>query len=178
MMYVQRDCSLKLECRFSGLFLIAPALCSTLTRRDRIDNAAVVGVIFSTVGWVLSFTLPTTLLDPPDEDSYMGIGRSLKLTTSLLPNTGLYWCYRLISFFEGQGEATVVPRLLRASVGRLFPSSTRRRVQRRAQSCFIRAGLRSNGSRLRLCVRAWRVTQPLLTRLAARGSHNQGQSQT
>ncbi|KAG0409982.1 hypothetical protein HPB47_012907, partial [Ixodes persulcatus] len=66
-------------------------------------NNAVVGVIFSTVGWVLSFTLPTTLLDPPDEDSYMGIGRSLKLTTSLLPNTGLYWCYRLISFFEGQG---------------------------------------------------------------------------
>ncbi|CAN7995326.1 unnamed protein product [Ixodes hexagonus] len=67
-------------------------------------NNAVVGVIFSTVAWVLSFSLPTTLLDPLGEDKYMGIGRSVKLATSLLPNSGLYWCYRLIAYFEGQGK--------------------------------------------------------------------------
>ncbi|KAM7299963.1 hypothetical protein ISCGN_020527, partial [Ixodes scapularis] len=63
----------------------------------------VVGVIFSTVGWVLSYSLPTTLLDPLGQDNYMVIGRSVKLATSLFPNCGLYWCYRLISYFEGQG---------------------------------------------------------------------------
>ncbi|CAN8022545.1 unnamed protein product [Ixodes persulcatus] len=66
-------------------------------------NNAVVGVIFSTVGWVLSYSLPTTLLDPLGQDNYMVIGRSVKLATSLFPNCGLYWCYRLISYFEGQG---------------------------------------------------------------------------
>ncbi|XP_040061354.3 LOW QUALITY PROTEIN: phospholipid-transporting ATPase ABCA3 [Ixodes scapularis] len=68
-----------------------------------IFNNAVVGVIFSTVGWVLSYSLPTTLLDPLGQDNYMVIGRSVKLATSLFPNCGLYWCYRLISYFEGQG---------------------------------------------------------------------------
>ncbi|XP_077531563.1 phospholipid-transporting ATPase ABCA3-like isoform X3 [Haemaphysalis longicornis] len=68
-----------------------------------IFNSAVVGVIFSTVGWVISYSLPTTLLDPLGEDRYMGISRTAKLATSLLPNSGLYWAFRLISFFEGQG---------------------------------------------------------------------------
>lgn len=68
-----------------------------------IFNSAVVGVIFSTVGWVVSYSLPTTLLDPLGDDRYMGISRSAKLATSLLPNSGLYWAFRLISFFEGQG---------------------------------------------------------------------------
>lgn len=68
-----------------------------------IFNSAVVGVIFSTVGWVISYSLPTTLLDPLGDDRYMGVSRTAKLATSLLPNSGLYWAFRLVSFFEGQG---------------------------------------------------------------------------
>ncbi|XP_077492875.1 phospholipid-transporting ATPase ABCA3-like isoform X2 [Amblyomma americanum] len=68
-----------------------------------IFNSAVIGVIFSTVGWVTSYSLPTTLLDPLGSDNYMSISRAAKLSTSLLPNSGLYWAFRLISFFEGQG---------------------------------------------------------------------------
>ncbi|KAK8788092.1 hypothetical protein V5799_022135, partial [Amblyomma americanum] len=65
--------------------------------------STVIGVIFSTVGWVTSYSLPTTLLDPLGSDNYMSISRAAKLSTSLLPNSGLYWAFRLISFFEGQG---------------------------------------------------------------------------
>ncbi|XP_075727970.1 phospholipid-transporting ATPase ABCA3-like isoform X4 [Rhipicephalus microplus] len=68
-----------------------------------IFNSAVVGVIFSTVGWVISYSLPTSILDPLGSDRYMSISRSAKLSTSLLPNSGLYWAFRLISFLEGQG---------------------------------------------------------------------------
>lgn len=68
-----------------------------------IFNNAVVGVIFSTVGWVTSYSLPTSILDPLGSDRYMSISRSAKLSTSLLPNSGLYWAFRLISFLEGQG---------------------------------------------------------------------------
>lgn len=68
-----------------------------------IFNSAVVGVIFSTVGWVTSYSLPTSILDPLGSDRYMSISRSAKLSTSLLPNSGLYWAFRLISFLEGQG---------------------------------------------------------------------------
>lgn len=68
-----------------------------------IFNSAVVGVIFSTIGWVISYSLPTSILDPLGSDRYMSISRSAKLSTSLLPNSGLYWAFRLISFLEGQG---------------------------------------------------------------------------
>uniref|UniRef100_A0A131Y9J2 ATP-binding cassette, subfamily A (ABC1), member 3 n=1 Tax=Rhipicephalus appendiculatus TaxID=34631 RepID=A0A131Y9J2_RHIAP len=68
-----------------------------------IFNSAVIGVIFSTVGWVISYSLPTSILDPLGSDRYMSISRSAKLSTSLLPNSGLYWAFRLISFLEGQG---------------------------------------------------------------------------
>ncbi|XP_049274469.1 phospholipid-transporting ATPase ABCA3-like isoform X2 [Rhipicephalus sanguineus] len=68
-----------------------------------IFNSAVVGVIFSTVGWVTSYSLPTSILDPLGSDRYMSVSRSAKLSTSLLPNSGLYWAFRLISFLEGQG---------------------------------------------------------------------------
>lgn len=68
-----------------------------------IFNSAVVGVIFSTIGWVISYSLPTSLLDPLGSDRYTSISSAAKLSTSLLPNSGLYWAFRLISFFEGQG---------------------------------------------------------------------------
>ncbi|XP_070383250.1 phospholipid-transporting ATPase ABCA3-like isoform X2 [Dermacentor albipictus] len=68
-----------------------------------IFNSAVVGVIFSTVGWVISYSLPTSILDPLGTDRYMSVSRNAKLSTSLLPNSGLYWAFRLISFLEGQG---------------------------------------------------------------------------
>ncbi|XP_064490186.1 ATP-binding cassette sub-family A member 2-like [Ornithodoros turicata] len=68
-----------------------------------IFNSPVVGVVFSVIGWVVSYAVPTTLLDPQGSDRYYTLSAKAKLLTSLLPNTGLHWCFRLINFLEVQG---------------------------------------------------------------------------
>lgn len=68
-----------------------------------IFNSPVVGVVFAVICWVASYSLPTSLLDPLGQDLYNSIRASAKLGTSLLPNAGLYWCFRLVGFLEARG---------------------------------------------------------------------------
>ena len=67
--------------------------------------AAVIGTLAGTLSWVLSLSISTSFLDPMQQNRYQTLSRSAKLLTTLfLPNSGLYWCFKLISFKESQGK--------------------------------------------------------------------------
>ncbi|XP_003740839.1 retinal-specific ATP-binding cassette transporter [Galendromus occidentalis] len=67
-------------------------------------QSPVIGTLVGTLCWFLSLSISTSFLDPINQNRYQSLSRSAKLLTTLfLPNSGLYWCFKLISFRESQG---------------------------------------------------------------------------
>lgn len=68
-------------------------------------SAAVIGTLIGTFTWFNSLSVAALFLDPIMMNKYLEIPKLTKVLTSLfLPNSGLYWSLKLVSYREAIGS--------------------------------------------------------------------------
>ena len=66
-----------------------------------IINRPVIAVVFTVIGWIVSYSVPMSLLSPMIKRNIDVIGTNpSRGWTSLLPNMGLAWCFSQINQYE------------------------------------------------------------------------------
>ncbi|XP_022661624.1 ATP-binding cassette sub-family A member 2-like isoform X2 [Varroa destructor] len=66
-------------------------------------NSPILGAIIALLAWVASIVTASSFLDPPGRNFYGSLSAEKKMYTSFLPTCGLYWAFKIISFWERAG---------------------------------------------------------------------------
>ncbi|OQR76348.1 ATP-binding cassette sub-family A member 1-like [Tropilaelaps mercedesae] len=68
------------------------------------NRTAILGAIIALLAWILTIVLAANLLDTTGRNLYLKLSADKKILTSLLPNCGLHWAFKIISFWEQSGR--------------------------------------------------------------------------